>query len=123
MSEPSFDERELILELFPGTDPDLLPPGEVLYYRDEEGKVHIAEEPLEMVLEPLEATPSTAPVLCEACLRQMSRASVQFFRFSVGPSGRRWRYLTLCRDTNQCNGLAEPRRLRELLRRSIISDS
>jgi len=30
------DERELILELFPGTPFDLLPPGEVLYYREGE---------------------------------------------------------------------------------------
>ena len=34
-----YEERELILELFPGTSPDLLPIGEILYYRDEEGRV------------------------------------------------------------------------------------
>ena len=34
-----YEERELILELFPGTSPDLLPLGEILYYRDEEGRV------------------------------------------------------------------------------------
>lgn len=62
MAKQSFDERELILELFPGTSPELLPLGEVLYYRDVEGRVHISEEPLHLVLEPLEDTASLAPV-------------------------------------------------------------
>ncbi len=62
MGEKVFEERELILELFPGTSPELLPPGEVLYYRDREGRVHIEESPLHLVLEPLERSSSTTPI-------------------------------------------------------------
>ena len=39
-----YEDRELILELFPGTSPDLLPIGEILYYRDEEGRVVILDK-------------------------------------------------------------------------------
>lgn len=57
-----YEERELILELFPGTSPDLLPIGEILYYRDEEGRVVILEKgppELKLVLEPLPGSPAT----------------------------------------------------------------
>ncbi|RDI95812.1 hypothetical protein DV704_05950 [Meiothermus sp. QL-1] len=120
MGEKTFEERELILELFPGTSPELLPPGEMLYYRDEEGRVHIREEPHHLVLEPLEALQGTTPIVCEACLRHISRASAQFFRFGVGQSGRHFRYVALCRDTESCSGVARPGRLREILLRGIL---
>jgi hypothetical protein len=115
-----FDERELILELFPGTSPELLPPGEVLYWRDLEGRVHIAEAPHHLVLEALDHRPSIAPVLCEACQRQLSRSSAVFYRFKVQEDERRFRYLSLCRDTESCAGMAQPRRLREILLRGIL---
>ncbi|MCS7058232.1 MAG: hypothetical protein NZ849_07525 [Meiothermus sp.] len=120
MGEKTFEERELILELFPGTSPELLPPGEVLYYRDGEGRVHIQEDPLHLVLEPLDAAPSITPLVCEACLRHISRSSGQFFRFGVGNSGRHFRYVALCRDTERCSGSARPGRLREILLRGIL---
>ena len=69
-----YEERELILELFPGTSPDLLPLGEILYYRDEEGRVVILEKgppELKLVLEPLPGSPAT-PQVCEACHRHLS---------------------------------------------------
>lgn len=121
MGKQSFDERELILELFPGTSPELLPLGEVLYYRDVEGRVHISEEPLHLVLEPLEDTASVAPVLCEACLRQLSRSAAQFVRHPVGQGGRHFRYLTLCANTEACREWARPGRLREILLRAGVS--
>lgn len=114
------DERELILELFPGTSPELLPPGEVLYYRDAEGRVHIQEHPLHVVLEPLDPTPSVAPVICEACQRQLHRSSAQFLRLKVGNSDRHYRYVALCLNTESCAGAARPERLREILRRGIL---
>ncbi|PZA08378.1 MULTISPECIES: hypothetical protein [unclassified Meiothermus] len=121
MGKQSFDERELILELFPGTSPELLPLGEVLYYRDVEGRVHISEEPFHLVLEPLEDTASLAPVLCEACLCQLSRSAAQFVRHPVGQGGRHFRYLALCADTDACRERARPGRLREILLRAGIS--
>lgn len=115
-----FEERELILELFPGTSPELLPPGEVLYYKDSAGRVHIQEDPLHLVLEPLEPRASTAPVICEACLRHLSRRQAQFFRFGVGENLRHYRYVSLCADTESCAGAARPGRLREILLRGIL---
>lgn len=119
MGKKVFEERELILELFPGTPPELLPPGEVLYYRDHEGCVCIEEDPLRLVLEPLEPSSSTTPIICEACQRHISRTAAQFFRFAVGQDGRRFRYVALCRDTEGCSGLAPPGRLREILLRGL----
>ncbi|MDT7920075.1 MAG: hypothetical protein RQ868_05730 [Meiothermus sp.] len=120
MGEKVFEERELILELFPGTSPELLPPGEVLYYRDKDGRVHIEESPLHLLLEPLESSGSTTPIICEACQRHVSRTAAQFFRFGVGQDGRRFRYVALCRDTESCSGAAPPGRLREILLRGIL---
>jgi len=120
MGERVFEERDLILELFPGTSPELLPPGEVLYYRDGQGWVHICEHPLHLILEPLEQKSSTAPVICEACLRHLSRRSAQFFRFGVGENPRHYRYVSLCTDTESCAGAARPGRLREILLRGIL---
>jgi hypothetical protein len=120
MSRPSFEERELILELFPGTKPELLPPGEVWYYRDEEGRVHIQEDPLHLVLEPLEGGPSSAPIICEACNRHISRSSAQFFRFGVGDNPRHFRYVGLCRDTASCASAARSSRLHEILLKGLV---
>jgi hypothetical protein len=120
MAEKTYEEREMILELFPGTSPELLPPGEVLYYRDKGGRVHISEAPLGLVLEPLEPFSSTAPIICEACLRHVSRSAAEFFRFGVGKNQRHFRYLALCRDTDTCAGAARPERLREILFRGIL---
>lgn len=120
MGEKSFEERELILELFPGTSPELWPPGEILYYRDQEARVHIEESPLHLILEPLEPTGSTTPIVCAACHRHISRAAAQFFRFGVGQDARHFRYVALCRDTESCSGIAPPARLREILLRGIL---
>ncbi|MGQ9753478.1 MAG: hypothetical protein ACUVQD_02265 [Thermaceae bacterium] len=117
------EERELILELFPGTSPDLLPMGEILYWQDGDGRVHIAErgmEALHLVLEPVEGTPR-APQVCEACRRHLSGQALGFFRHAVGKDPRHLRYLVLCRDTVRCASHAEPQRLRELLLRGILT--
>lgn len=116
----SHDERQMILELFPGTSPKLLPPGEVLYFRDPQGRVHLHEEPHHAIFEPLEATPSVAPVVCDACYRHLNRAAVQFFRAQIDTAGRHFRYATLCLDTAQCAQSARPGRLRDLLMRGIL---
>jgi len=120
MGKETYEERELILELFPGTSPELLPLGEVLYYRDQDGRVYIEEKPLHLLLEPLEPSKSTTPIICEACQRHVSRTAAQFFRYGVGQSERHFRYIALCRDTEGCSGIAPPERLREILLRSIL---
>ena len=118
-----YEERELILELFPGTSPDLLPLGEILYYRDEEGRVVILEKgppELKLVLEPLPGSPAT-PQVCEACHRHLSGQAAGFFRHTVGGDPRHLRYLVLCQDTARCASHAPPGRLREILLRGIPS--
>ncbi|GGM94816.1 hypothetical protein GCM10007092_05220 [Thermus composti] len=117
------EERELILELFPGTSPELLPLGEILYYRDEEGRVVILEKgPPELRLE-LEPLPGTAqrPQVCEACHRHLSGSALGFFRHAVGGKREHLRYLVLCLDTQSCASHAPPRRLREILLRGILT--
>ncbi|WP_337844831.1 hypothetical protein [Thermus sp.] len=117
-----YEERELILELFPGTSPDLLPLGEILYYRDGEGRVHILEKgppELHLTLEPL-GVPSS-PQVCEACRRHLSGSALAFFRHPVGGRWEHVRYLILCQDTPSCAEHARPERLREILLRGILT--
>ncbi|WP_022798798.1 hypothetical protein [Thermus islandicus] len=117
------EERELILELFPGTSPDLLPLGEILYYRDEEGRVVILEKgppELRLALEPLPGHVA-GPQVCEACRRHLSGSALGFFRHPVGGRETHLRYLVLCQDTAACAGHAEPERLREILLRGILT--
>ena len=106
-----YEERELILELFPGTSPDLLPLGEIL----EKGPPE-----LKLVLEPLPGSPAT-PQVCEACHRHLSGQAAGFFRHTVGGDPRHLRYLVLCQDTARCASHAPPGRLREILLRGILS--
>ncbi|MER3602576.1 MAG: hypothetical protein C4298_01135 [Thermus sp.] len=118
-----YEERELILELFPGTPPDLLPLGEMLYWQDEEGQVHIEErgaKGLHLVLEPVGEAPK-APQVCEACRRHLSGQALGFFRHRVGGDPLHLRYLVLCRNTARCASHAEPGRLREILLRGILT--
>lgn len=115
------EERELILELFPGTPPDLLPLGEILYYRDEEGQVVLLERGtpgMTLALEPVEGQ-LASPQVCEACRRHLSGQALGFFRHRVG-EGEHWRYLVLCQDTSSCAEHAHPKRLREILLRGIL---
>ncbi|GAA6754737.1 hypothetical protein QT17_02845 [Thermus sp. 2.9] len=117
------EEREMILELFPGTSPELLPLGEILYYRDAEGRVVILEKgPPELRLE-LEPLPGAAhgPQVCEACHRHLSGSALGFFRHPVGGKDTHLRYLVLCLDTASCASHAEPERLREILLRGILT--
>lgn len=114
------DERELILELFPGTDPDLLPPGEVLYYR-EGAQVVIEESPFRVVLDPLPRPPLPRPAICEACGRPLGGAFARFFRIRVGGDGPEvYRYVVLCENTEACRERARPEVLRRILRKGIL---
>jgi hypothetical protein len=119
MEEPTFDLRRLILELFPGTPPELWPLGELHYFRDAERRVWIEEEPLRLVMEPIEEGGGRAPAVCELCHRHLSRSAVEFVRYQVGE--RHFRYLCICKETQECARYALPHRLREVLLRSIIS--
>ena len=112
------DERELILELFPGTSFDLLPPGEVLYYREGENVV-IEEPPFRAVFEPVERPPLPRPGVCEACGRLLGGAYARFFRVRL-EGAEVYRYVLLCEDTEACRERARPEVLRRILRKGIL---
>ncbi|GEM89388.1 MULTISPECIES: hypothetical protein [Oceanithermus] len=115
------DERSIIARYFPGTPPELWPAGEVLYYRDEEGRIVIREHPLELRFEVLERVPSGKPVLCDACRRQIARHAAVFARAELpAGEGRHYLYRSFCADTQACAERAEPRYLREILARVIL---
>ncbi len=115
------DERELILTLFPGTDPELLPPGEVLYYREGE-RVVIEEAPFRVELFPLPRPALPRPAICEACGRPLGGAYARFFRLRVPGRGPEevYRYVVLCEDTEACRERARPEVLRRILRKGIL---
>jgi len=112
------DERELILELFPGTPFDLLPPGEVLYYREGE-RVVIEEAPFRAIFEPVERPSLPRPGICEACGRLLGGAYARYFRVQP-PGSRVVRYVLLCEDTEACRERARPEVLRRILRKGIL---
>jgi hypothetical protein len=103
-----YEEREMILELFPGTSPDLLP------------IVEKGPPELSLTLEPLPGHVA-GPQVCEACRRHLSGSALGFFRHPVGGKETHLRYLVLCQDTASCAGHAEPERLREILLRGILT--
>ncbi len=116
-----FDERELIAEFFPGTDPKLFPPGEVLYYRDDEGRVVIEEAPFKAVFEPVKKVHPPRPLICEACKRPVRGADARFFRVRVARAeGEVYRYVALCEATAFCRERARPASLRKLLLKGIL---
>jgi len=115
------DERSIIARYFPGTPPELWPAGEVLYYRDEQGRIVIREDPLELRFEVLERVPSGKPVLCDACRLQIGRHAAVFARAELPAEGvRHYLYRSFCADTRACAERAEPRHLREILARVIL---
>ncbi len=114
-------ERSIIARYFPGTPPELWPAGEVLYFRDELGRIVLREAPLELRFEVLERVPSGKPVLCDACKRQRARHEAVFARAELPQAdGRHYLYRTFCADTASCAERAEPRHLREILARVIL---
>jgi len=115
------DERHLIARYFPGTPPELWPAGEVLYYRDEEGRIVLREDPWELRFVPVERVPGARPVLCDACRRQLAWNQVVLARAEVAGEGPvRYVYRSFCEDTEACAAWARPEHLREILARVIL---
>ncbi len=104
--DKTYSAREIILSLFPATDEALLPHPEP--YRLEatpEGSLRVHRDGAEvMLLSPLAgAGKATTQLLCDLCLRSAPRHYLQLFRAEVpGSKGRRYRYVTLCRDLGGC---------------------
>lgn len=103
----TYTAREIVLEFFPATPKHLIPRTNA--YRLERGKhseVVICDrsgcELLRLI--PVKvAGASTSQLCCDFCFWSGIRQYLQAFRVEVpGSAGRRFRYVTICRDTEAC---------------------
>ncbi len=123
MSEESktYSAREIVLSFFPATDAALIPHPEP--YRLEatsDGALRVRRDGAELVvLAPIASSGSaTTQLCCDLCLRSAPRHYLQMFRAEIpGSKGRRYRYVTLCRDTGGC----EARRSDEVPVEALLS--
>ena len=108
MSDKTYSAREIVLSLFPGTAEDLVPlPEPYRFERLEEGVLRLLRDGSELArLAPV--PPSGGPSVqlsCDLCRWSAPRSYLQLFRAEVpGSRGRRYRYVSLCRDTAGCGG-------------------
>ena len=104
--EKTYSAREIVLSLFPATDQALLPPPEPYHFElTESGLLRLLRDGDElMLLTPIASSGKASTVLCcDLCQRNAPRHYLQMFRAEVpGSKGRRYRYLSLCRDARGC---------------------
>ena len=106
MSNKTYSAREIVLSLFPDTDAALVPLPEP--YRFEltgEGTLRLLRDETEVaLLAPVAPAGNASTQLsCDLCKWSASRHYLQLFRAEVpGSRGRRYRYVSLCRDTAGC---------------------
>ena len=103
----TFSAREIVEEFFPATPPLLIPGRKRFQLRRSasgELKVFDAEGRELLVMEPLNQVGDLDQRLCcDLCLHSAGRASLALHRVPVpGSNGRRWRYVTACRDEVGC---------------------
>lgn len=104
--EKTYSAREIVLSLFPATDAALVPYPEP--YRLEligGGLMRLSRDGDElMLLAPVPSSGKASTQLCcDLCQRSAPRNYLQLFRAEVpGSKGRRYRYVSLCRDTKGC---------------------
>jgi hypothetical protein len=108
----TFTAREIVLELFPATPERLVPTSSayaVTETSDGTREVRAAGGPVLTRLQPLPPAGSEdVHVCCDVCAWTGPRRDLTVLRGEVpGSHGRRWRYLTACRDVEAC----EARRL------------
>lgn len=105
--QQTYSAREIVLEFFPATHERLIPGFDD--YRLEprpHGQLAIlgrGREPL-LYLSPIAVSGSaSAQLCCDFCQRSAPRHYLQPFRVEVpGSEGRRYRYISLCRDATSC---------------------
>lgn len=106
-SQRTYTEREILLELFPATDSRLIPGGKRYWLeRQADGNVviHLPNFPQPLILSPVTASGSpTTQLCCDVCGWSAPRHYLQMFRIALpGSHGRRFRYISLCRDHKSC---------------------
>lgn len=120
----TYTAREIVLELFPATHERLIPkPRRFALERSSDGTVRIrnAAGAVELHLTPVHTAGNhTTQLCCDLCDHSSNRQYMQLVRTEVpGSDGRRFRYLTVCRNTEACESRRfgdEP--VEALLRRS-----
>ena len=106
-SQQTHSARDIVLELFPATHERLVPKAEEYKLETRsEGVLVIRHLPTEreLVLVPIApAGNASTQVCCDLCSRNAPRHYMQTARVALpGSNGRRFRYLSLCRDTEAC---------------------
>lgn len=110
--EQTYSARDIVLEFFPATHERLIPvPHNYRLERNGDGWVLVRDAygRIRMRLTPIEThgSPSTQ-LCCDLCNGLGNRRVLQVLRAEIpGSQGRRFRYVTACRDTEAC----ETRRL------------
>ena len=120
--KPTYSAREIVLEFFPATDERLIPrPRAFRVHRNGQGELLIRdhEERVLSRLQPVKpAGNPTTQLCCDLCGWSSNRLFLQVMRAEVpGSSGRRFRYVTACRNTDDC----EVRRLDDDPVRALLS--
>lgn len=125
--ERTFTALEIVTELFPATPEHLIPhPRRYHLTRLENGDVRLTG-PLgtpPLVMEPVpQAGDPGHKLSCDLCNHSAARESMAMLRIPVpGSGGRRWRYLSACRDLNQCEARRSGDSALERLVSSLQSD-
>ena len=108
VSDKTYSAREIVLSLFPGTAAELVPlPEPYRFERLEGGVLRLLRDGDELArLAPVPPPPGPSVQLsCDLCKWSAPRSYLQLFRAEVpGSRGRRYRYVSLCRDTAGCGG-------------------
>ncbi len=119
-SKQTYTAREIVLEFFPATHERLVPVphnyrlernDDRVVVRDAFGRIRLSLTPIET-----HGRLST-PLCCDLCHGAGTRAGLHVLRSEVpGSNGRRFRYVTACRDTEAC----EARRLDDLAVEALL---
>lgn len=108
----TWTDREIVLEYFPATTQRLVPRSLRFRVEDAADGQLVVRDPDDEVAARLTAVPPagnpTGELCCDLCQRTGTRRWLGVYRAEMpAPGGRRYRYLTACRDRRAC----EERRL------------
>lgn len=103
----TYSARDIVLEFFPGTDKRLIPKTHAYNLgRSGDGALVIRDSEqreLGRLLPVPAAGSATTQLCCDLCGWSSIRQFLQILRAEVpGSNGRRFRYLTACRNTDDC---------------------
>lgn len=106
--ERTFTALEIVTEIFPATPEHLLPrPRRFRLECLDSGALRLSnpQGATLLVMEPVQQAGDPGHKLsCDICHHSAARDSIAMMRIAVpGSNGRRWRYLSACRDANRCD--------------------